>query len=83
MLRRKRGADNEITKYKSRCVYNDKRRVNRALVETFSPAVRHTTVKAAVAVSCLLKRKRFAFDVSGAYLQGEYRDGELVYARPP
>ena len=27
VLKRKRGGDNEITKYKARCVYNDQRRV--------------------------------------------------------
>ena len=48
-----------------------------------SPAVRHTTVKAAVAVSVLLGRKRTGFDVTGAYLQGEYTEDEIVYARPP
>ena len=69
--------------YKARCVYNNKRRVNQALIETFSPAVRHTTVKAAVAVSVLLGRKRVGFDVTGAYLQGEYTKDEIVYARPP
>ena len=83
VLRRKRGAENEITKYKARCVFNDKRRVNRALIETFSPAVRHTTVKASVAASVLRRRRRFAFDVTGAYLQGEFEAGEVVYARPP
>ena len=83
MLRRKRGADNEITKYKGRCVYNDKRRINRSLIETFSPAVRHTTVKASVAASVLRNRRRIAFDVTGAYLQGEYTNNEVVYARPP
>ena len=64
-------------------MYNNKRRVNQALIETFSPAVRHTTVKAAVAVSVLLNRKRVGFDVTGAYLQGEYTEDEVVYARPP
>ena len=83
MLRRKRGAKNELTKYKGRCVYNDKRRVNREFIETFSPAVRHTTVKTSVAVSCVKRRKRFSFDVSGAYLQGKYTINEEVYARPP
>ena len=83
VLRRKRGGKGEITKYKSRCVFNDKRRVNRELIETFSPAVRHTTVKASVAVSCVKRRKRFSFDVTGAYLQGKYTKGEEVYARPP
>ena len=29
------------------------------------------------------KRRRFSFDVSGAYLQGEYSEAEVVYARPP
>ena len=31
----------------------------------------------------LLNRRRLSFDVTGAYLQGEYSDGEVVYARPP
>ena len=57
--------------------------MNRTLIETFSPAVRHTTVKASVACSVLLNRRRLSFDVTGAYLQGEYSDGEVVYARPP
>ena len=83
VLRRKRGAENQITRYKARCVYNDRRRLNRALVETFSPAVRHTTVKASVACSVLNRRRRFSFDVTGAYLQGEYEENEVVYARPP
>ena len=43
----------------------------------------HTTVKAAVAVSVLLERKRVGFDVTGANLQGEYTEDEIVYARPP
>ena len=74
-------ADSEVTKYKARCVYNGKQRVNRTHIETFSPAVRHTTVKASVA--CLvLNRRRLSFDVTGAYLQGEYSDDEVVYARP-
>ena len=82
-LRRKRDSKGEISKYKARCVYNDKRRVNRTLIETFSPAVRHTTVKASVACSVLRGRRRLSFDVTGAYLQGEYSDDEVVYARPP
>ena len=83
VLRRKRDSKNEISKYKARCVFNDKRRVNRALIETFSPAVRHTTVKASVAASVIRKRRRYTFDVTGAYLQGEYTENEEVYARPP
>ena len=83
VLRRKRDAKGDIAKYKARCVYNDKRRVNRTLIETFSPAVRHTTVKASVACSVLRDRRRLSFDVTGAYLQGEYADDEVVYARPP
>jgi hypothetical protein len=83
VLRRKRDSKNEISKYKARCVFNDKRRVNRALIETFSPAVRHTTVKASVAASVIRKRRRFSFDVTGAYLQGEYTENEEVFARPP
>ena len=83
VLKRKRGKDNQITKYKARCVYNDRRRLCRDVIETFSPAVRHTTVKAALAVSCVLKRTRFAFDVTGAYLQGKFAENEVVYARPP
>ena len=43
-------ADSEVPKYKAHCVYNGKQRVNRTLIETFSPAVRHTTVKASVRV---------------------------------
>ena len=31
----------------------------------------------------LLNRRRLSFDVTGAYLQGEYSDDEVVYARPP
>ena len=58
VLRRKYNSKGEISKYKARCVYNNKRRINSTLIETFSPAVRHTTVKAAVAVSVLLGRKR-------------------------
>ena len=83
VLKRKRDGKNEISKYKARCVFNDKRRLCRDVIETFSPAVRHTTVKAALAVSVIKKRKRFAFDVTGAYLQGKYKEGEHVYARPP
>jgi len=86
VLKRKRGAKNEVTKHKARCVYNDKRRLNRALVDTFSPAVRHSTIRTAMAVACIKRRKVFAFDVTGggAYLQGRYRDDEdPVYARPP
>ena len=83
VLRRKRGAQNQIVKYKARCVFNDRRRLNRALVETFSPAVRHTTVKASVACSVLSRRRRCSFDVTGAYLQGENEGNEVVYARPP
>ena len=45
--------------------------------------MRHTTVKASLAVSCVKKRKRFSFDVTGAYLQGKYADTEEVFARPP
>ena len=33
--------------------------------------------------SCVKRRKRFSFDVTGAYLQGKYTKGEEVYARPP
>ena len=84
VLKRKRGSNNEITKRKSRCVFNDKRRKDRELIETFSPAIRHTTVKCAIAVSCILKRKRVSFDVTGAYLQGRYETTDKpVYARPP
>ncbi len=82
VLKRKRGAKNEVTKHKARCMYNDKRRLNRALVDTFSPAVRHSTIRTAMAVACIKRRKVFAFDVTGAYLQGRYRDDEdPVYAR--
>ena len=28
------------------------------------------------------RRRRFSFDVTGAYLQGEYEENEVVYARP-
>ena len=45
--------------------------------------MRHTTVKCSVAASVLRRRKRFSFDVTGAYLQGEYDATEVVYARPP
>ena len=83
VLRRKYDSKDQLSKYKARCVYNNKRRVDCSLVETFSPAVRHTTVKAAVACSVLLGRKRVGFDVTGAYLQGEYTNEEIVYARPP
>ena len=31
----------------------------------------------------VLNRRRLSFDVTGAYLQGEYSDDEVVYARPP
>ena len=31
----------------------------------------------------LLGRRRYGFDVTGAYLQGEYQEHEVVYARPP
>ncbi len=34
-------------------------------------------------MSVLLGRKRTGFDVTGAYLQGEYTEDEVVYARPP
>ena len=44
-------ADSEVPKYKAHCVYNGKQRVNRTLIETFSPAVRHTTVMAHVKAS--------------------------------
>ena len=40
-------------------------------------------MKASVAASVIRRRRRFSFDVTGAYLQGEYTEGELVYARPP
>jgi hypothetical protein len=83
VLKRKRGSKNEVTRHKARCVYNNRRRVDRSIVETFSPAIRHTTVKASVACSVLLSRRRHGFDVTGAYLQGEYRQDEVVYARPP
>ena len=40
-------------------------------------------MKASVACSVLSLRRRFSFDVTGAYLQGEYEENEIVYARPP
>ena len=36
-----------------------------------------------MACSVLLGRRRYGFDVTGAYLQGEYNSDEVVYARPP
>ena len=48
VLLRKKGADGEINRYKSRCVANDckARRVHRIpLLETFSPSARHSSLK--------------------------------------
>ena len=44
--------------------------MNRILIETFSPAVRHTTVKASFECSVLLIRRRLSFDVTGAVPAG-------------
>ena len=84
VLKRKRGADGEILEWKARCVINGRQQLGRGTdVETFSSTVRASTFKTFCAVSCCKGRKRCTFDVSGAYLQGVYEDGEVVYARPP
>ena len=84
VLKRKRGADSKILEYKARCVINGRQQIGRGTdVETFSSTVRTSTFKTFCAVSCIKGRKRCTFDVSGAYLQGIYENGETVYARPP
>ena len=73
-----------MIEYKARAVLNGAQQLNRnSAIESFSSTVRASTFKLFCAASCIKGRRRFTFDVSGAYLQGKYEDGEVVFARPP
>ena len=96
VLKKKYNEVRELIKGKARCVFDGaaQKRMHTKVhgadapkLETFSPTVRHTSFKALVAASCARPAgphpiRRRAFDVTAAYLQGEY-DGEVVVARPP
>ena len=52
----KRGPDGEVIRCKSRCVANDpksKREIRSPGLATFSPSVRHSSLKCLIASSCI------------------------------
>ena len=76
----KRGPNGEVIRCKSRCVANDpksKREIRSPGLATFSPSVRHSSLKCQIASSCInqyrtgVKRRYFGLDVIQAYLNGE------------
>ena len=54
-----------------------------APLECFSPTCRPTTFKTQCAVAVQTGRRCRSFDVDGAYLQGVFPEGRMVYVRPP
>jgi len=97
-LRYKRDDAGNVSEHKARCAFDDTQRQRRiqatvargggagsggTKVETFSPSVRHSTFAMCNAVGKARGRRHCSFDVSGAYLQGDPREDEVCYVRPP
>ena len=88
----KRGPDGEVIRCKSRCVANDsksKREIRSPGLATFSPSVRHSSLKCQIASLCIkeyktgVKRHYFGLDVTQAYLKGASTALEQCHLRPP
>ena len=88
MLKKKRGHDGKMTKFKARCVFdgrNQKAVAARLGVElkSYAPCGRPSTHKARIASAVFHKRRHRTFYVTGAYLKGKFNETEVVFARPP
>jgi hypothetical protein len=91
VCKRKRGQNNDVLKFKVRCVLCGNQMVDSAKrgeskttadMRTHSPAARSFSLKANFAVGVLHNLRQRDFDVDAAYLQGQYVD-RRVFARPP
>ena len=88
VLKKKRGKDGEVTKYKARCVFDGRDQKARSAqagkdIQSYAPCGRPSTNKMQIANAVFHKRRHRTFDVTGAYLKGKFSETEVVYARPP
>jgi hypothetical protein len=88
----KRGTDCEVIRCKLRSVANDpksKREIRSPGLATFSPSVRHSSLKCQIESLCIkeyktgVKRRYFGLDITQAYLKGESTALEQCHFRPP
>ena len=88
VLKKKRGKDGEVERYKGRCVFDGRNQKAVAqrhgkVLNSYAPCGRPSTHKSQVAAAVFRKRRHQTFDVTGAYLKGIFNTTEVVYARPP
>ena len=88
VLKKKRGHDGQVTKFKARCVFDGRNQKAVAArmgvdIKSYAPCGRPSTHKALIATAVYHQRRHRTFDVTGAYLKGQFNETEVVYARPP
>ena len=82
----KRNPDGSVSKYNARCCARgdlDRARLNLSSNDTTAPVARTSSNMSFDAVACLRGQHRCAYDVPGAYLQGEQLPHEQRLFRPP
>ena len=85
VLKKKRGHDGQVTKFKARCVFDGRNQKAVAArlgvdIKSYAPCGRPSTHKALIASAVFHKRRHRTFDVTGAYLNGQFNETEVVYA---